>query len=147
MKAQAWKYYFILVYSIKGVLTQRPTGQLNLQKQNRCTTITDDIRYTNVTVQITDNSYVTVKVKVTLRPTANRPVRLGVRPPSGTRDQFLFLLEILFRQLRVCYFVAPPLTRGRVCNLLLLLVLASTVRLGSALSDEWSVLSSVSINL
>jgi hypothetical protein len=37
---------------------------------------------------------------------------------SGTRDQFFFLLEIFFRQLRVCYFVAPSLTRGRVCNLL-----------------------------
>jgi hypothetical protein len=36
----------------------------------------------------------------------------------GTRDQFYFLLEIHFRQLRVCYFVAPSLTRGRVCNLL-----------------------------
>jgi hypothetical protein len=41
------------------------------------------------------------KVKVTLRPTVMRPVRLGVRRPSGTRDQFFFLLEILFRQLRV----------------------------------------------
>jgi hypothetical protein len=40
------------------------------------------------------------------------------------------LLEIFFRQLRVCYFVAPSLTRGRVCNLLLLLVLASAVSLG-----------------
>jgi hypothetical protein len=38
--------------------------------------------------------------------------------PSGTRDQFFFLLEISLRQLRVCYFVAPSLTRGRVCNLL-----------------------------
>jgi hypothetical protein len=68
-----------------------------------------------------------VKVEVKLRPTVSRPVRLGVRHPSGTRDKFFFLLEIFFRQLRVCYFVAPSLTRGRVCNLLLLLVLASTV--------------------
>jgi hypothetical protein len=30
----------------------------------------------------------------------------------------------------VCYFVASSLTRGRVCNLLLLLVLASTVPRG-----------------
>jgi hypothetical protein len=67
-----------------------------------------------------------VKVKITLRPTISRPVRLGVRLPSGTRDQFFFLLEIFFRQLQVCYFEAPSLTRGRVCNLLLLLVLAST---------------------
>jgi hypothetical protein len=36
----------------------------------------------------------------------------------GTRDQFVFLLEISFRQLQVCYFVAPSLTRARVCNLL-----------------------------
>jgi hypothetical protein len=78
------------------------------------------------------------KVKVTLRPTVSRPVRLGVRRPFGTRDQFFFLLEIVFRQLRVCYFVAPPLTRRRVCNLLLLLVLTSAVPLGSALSVERS---------
>jgi hypothetical protein len=68
-----------------------------------------------------------LKVKVTLRLTVSRPVCLGVRDPSGTHDQFVYLLEIFFRQLRVCYFVAPSLTRGRVCNLLLLLVLASAV--------------------
>jgi hypothetical protein len=51
--------------------------------------------------------------------------------PIWTREQFFFLLEIIFRQLRVCYFVAPSLKRGRVCNLLLLLVLASAVPLGS----------------
>jgi hypothetical protein len=51
-----------------------------------------------------------------------------VRYPSGTRDQFFFLLEIFFRQLRVCCFVSQSLTRGRVCNLLLLLVLARAVR-------------------
>jgi hypothetical protein len=61
------------------------------------------------------------EVEVTLRPTVSRPVILGVRPPSGTRDQFFF------RQLRVCYFVAPSMTRGQVCILLLLLVLASAV--------------------
>jgi hypothetical protein len=56
--------------------------------------------------------------EVTLRPTVSLPVSLGVRRPSGTRDQFYFLLEIVFIQLRVCNFVAPSLTRGRVCNLL-----------------------------
>jgi hypothetical protein len=71
------------------------------------------------------------EVEVKLLPTVSRPLRLGVRHPSGTHDQFFFLLEILFRQLRVCYFVAPSLTRGRVCNLLLLLVLASAVQLES----------------
>jgi hypothetical protein len=64
---------------------------------------------------------------------ASRPFCPGVRHPSGTRDQFFFLLEISFRQLRLCYFVAPSLTRGRVCNLLvqLLLGLARAVTLGS----------------
>jgi hypothetical protein len=60
----------------------------------------------------------TVEVEVNLRPTVSRPVCLCVRRPFGTRDQFFFLLEISFRQLRVCYFVAPSLTRGRVCDLL-----------------------------
>jgi hypothetical protein len=55
-------------------------------------------------------------VEVNLLPTVSRTVRFGVRRPSGTRDQFSFLLEISFRQLRVCYFVAPSLTRGRVYN-------------------------------
>jgi hypothetical protein len=51
-----------------------------------------------------------VLFEVKLRPT--QPVRLGVRHSSGTRDKFSLLLEIFFRQLRVCYFVAPSLTRG-----------------------------------
>jgi hypothetical protein len=59
-----------------------------------------------------------VEVEVNLRPTVSRPVCLGVRRPSGTRDQFFFLPEISFRQLQVCYFVVPSLTRGRFCNLL-----------------------------
>jgi hypothetical protein len=57
--------------------------------------------------------FLLVEVEVNLRPTVSRPVCLGVRRPSRTRDQFFFLLEISFRQLRV-YFVAPSLTRGRV---------------------------------
>jgi hypothetical protein len=74
-----------------------------------------------------------IEVEVNLRPTVSRPVCLGVRRPSGTRDQFFFILEIFFRQLRLRYFVAPFLTRGRVCNLLvqLLLGLARSVTLGS----------------
>jgi hypothetical protein len=59
-----------------------------------------------------------MEVEVNLRPTVSRPVCLGVRRPSGTLDQFFFLLKIPFRHLRVCYFVAPSLTRGWVCNLL-----------------------------
>jgi hypothetical protein len=78
-------------------------------------------------------SAVTVEAEVKLRQTVSRPVRLGVRHPSGARDQFIFLLEIFFRQLRACYFVVPSLTRGRVYNLLVqwLLGLARAVTLGS----------------
>jgi hypothetical protein len=54
------------------------------------------------------------KVKVILRPT----VCPGVRRPSGTRYQFFFLLEIFFRQVRLCYFVTTSLPRGWVCNVL-----------------------------
>jgi hypothetical protein len=36
----------------------------------------------------------------------------------GPVTNFFSLLETFFRQLRVCYFVAPSLTRRRVCNLL-----------------------------
>jgi hypothetical protein len=59
-----------------------------------------------------------VKVEINLRPTVSQPVRFDDRRPSGTRDQFFFLLEIFFRQLCVCYFVTPSLTRERVCNIL-----------------------------
>jgi hypothetical protein len=71
-----------------------------------------------------------IEVEAKLRPTVSRPVRLSIRHPSGTGDQFFFLQEIFFRQLRICYFVTPSLMRRRVCNLLLLLVLASSSPLG-----------------
>jgi hypothetical protein len=76
---------------------------------------------------------VEVEVELDLLPTVSRPVCPGVRRPSGTCNQFFFLLEISFRQSRLCYFVAPSLIRGRVCNLLvqLLLGLARAVTLGS----------------
>jgi hypothetical protein len=43
--------------------------------------------------------------------------------PIWEPRQFYFLLEIFFRQLRFCNFVAPSLTRGRVCYLLVQLLL------------------------
>jgi hypothetical protein len=56
------------------------------------------------------NLYKTINEKVsgshstvTLRPTVSRPISLRVRPSHGIRDQFVFLLKILFRQFRVCY--------------------------------------------
>jgi hypothetical protein len=62
----------------------------------------------------------------------------------GTATNFSVSLKFSFRQLRFVIFVASSLTRGWVCNLLLLLVLASAVPLESALSDERSGLSFVS---
>jgi hypothetical protein len=78
------------------------------------------------------------EAEVTLRPTISQPVRLGVRRPSGTRDQFFILLEIFFYTVAVCYFVASCLTRGRVCNLLLLLVIVSPVPLDGGESKSKS---------
>jgi hypothetical protein len=56
----------------------------------------------------------------------------GIGPPSGTRDQFscIFPWNYLW-QLPVCYYGVISLTIGRVCNLQLLLGLASAVFIGS----------------
>jgi hypothetical protein len=76
-----------------------------------------------VPCSLTSQSYLT---------TADRSASLSwCQATIRARDQFFFLLDIFFRQVRDCYFVLPSLTRGRVCNLLLLLGLASVVLLGS----------------
>jgi hypothetical protein len=68
-----------------------------------------------------------LSLSLMLRLTVSRPVCLGIKDPSGTYDQIL----IFVWQLRVCRFGAPCLTRGRVCRLQLLLVLASAVIFGT----------------
>jgi hypothetical protein len=51
-----------------------------------------------------------------------------------TNASFLFL-EIILRQLQVCRYGVPSLTKGWVCNLQLLLGLARTVFLRSGFMD------------
>jgi hypothetical protein len=79
---------------------------------------------TNVSLLV---STLKVKVKVVLRPKISRPVCLCVKHPSEVQGQIF----ITVRQLRMCWCGAPSLRRGRICRLQLLLVLASTVILGS----------------
>jgi hypothetical protein len=63
-----------------------------------------------------------VKVKGTLRLTASQSISLGVEHPPGAHDQiFITVWQVRSRSL----------TRGRVCLLYMLLVLASAVFLGS----------------
>jgi hypothetical protein len=70
------------------------------------------------------------KVEVMYWPMVSLSVCPGVSPPSGPVTNFSFFLKF-FRQLEICYFVAPSLTRGWVCNLLLLLGLATAAPLWS----------------
>jgi hypothetical protein len=110
-------FFCSLLFHFMPLWSSLPVVFTELRCMHHCTSLTQS-SLTKVKIKIK------VKVKVILQPTVSQHT-------SGTRDQFFFLLEIFFRQLRVCYFVAPYLTRGRVCNLLLLLVLASAVLLGS----------------
>jgi hypothetical protein len=69
-----------------------------------------------------------VKVKVTLRLMVGWSVsKPWCRAPSGAHNQIF----ITVWQLQSCFCGAPPLTRGRVCILYMMLALGSAVFLGS----------------
>jgi hypothetical protein len=108
-----------LVQTAKSGITKKisrlfPTHDPQIQTPTKCS-ITYYL-YSLGTCRIENKA--SWNTEVNLRPTVSRPDCLGVRHPPGTRDEFFFLLEISFRQLRVYYFVAPSLTKGQVCNLL-----------------------------
>jgi hypothetical protein len=75
------------------------------------------------------NYPVEVEVEDMLRPTVSRRVCPGFGHPPGAHEQ----MSITVRHLRCSYCEAPALTRGRICNLLVhvLLGLANAVTLRS----------------
>jgi hypothetical protein len=66
---------------------------------------------------------------------------LGAKHPTGTQAQ------IFIGQLRVCSRGAPSLTRGRVCRLQLLLVVASAVILGFESRETRSEINDTQLNI
>jgi hypothetical protein len=62
-----------------------------------------------------------------LRPAVSQPAYLGAKHISGAQDQIF----VAVRQLRVCWYQVPSLTRWWVCCLQLLLALTSTIILVS----------------
>jgi hypothetical protein len=77
-----------------------------------------------------------LSLSLMLRSTVSRPVCLGIKHPPGAYDQIFISVRNTeyVGQLRVCWYGALSLTRGRVCRLQLLLGLASAVILVNILN-------------
>jgi hypothetical protein len=85
------------------------------------------LHITSTLIKRNMNAVACLSLSLILRPTASRPVCLGIKHPSVAYDHIF----ITVRQLCVCWRGALSLTRGRVCRLQLLLALASVVIFGS----------------
>jgi hypothetical protein len=87
-----------------------------------------DTSFSLLTTATLNRLYPNFKVEVTLRPTVSRSVLVS-GTHLGPATNFSFSLKFSLDRYGFVIFVAPSLTRGRVCNLLLLLGLTSTVPL------------------
>jgi hypothetical protein len=97
-----YTYYFYFIKENWSESSNTPSLQSSSQSQN--TTDNQSASPSWCQAPIWDPRPIFLsEVEVNLRPTVSRSVCLGVRHPSGACDQFFFLLEISFRQLRVCY--------------------------------------------
>jgi hypothetical protein len=138
IKADYWgcgPFSLFVILKIENDVSK--TGSFTVLKRKEEDTLLDRLGRANLnhwTIRLP------VQVQVILRLKVSWPVCPGIRPPSGTSDQFFFLsTDIIFRYLLFFLYGAPPVTNARICNLLVqvLLGLASTVILASESRKTW----------